>query len=56
VLANDEGTITTTGFDGVRRNYGSVRVPWTLARLAVSLDESVMHVMHQLMRGEGLPT
>ena len=29
MLANDEGTITTAGFDGVRRIFAYVRVPWT---------------------------
>ncbi len=43
VLAKDEGTITTAGFDGVRRIFAYVRVPWTGARLAVGLDESVVH-------------
>jgi diguanylate cyclase (GGDEF)-like protein len=39
MLAHDEGTITTAGFDGVRRIFAYVRVPWTQARLAVGLDE-----------------
>ncbi len=43
MLANDEGAITTTGFDGVRRIFAYVRVPWTDARLAVGLDESAVH-------------
>ena len=43
MLANDEGTITTTGFDGVRRIFAFVRVPWTNARLAVGLDEIAVH-------------
>ena len=29
LLAKDEGTITTEGFDGIRRILGFVRVPWT---------------------------
>ncbi len=29
MLANDEGTVTATGFDGVRRIFAYVRVPWT---------------------------
>ncbi len=43
LLAKDEGTITTEGFDGIRRILGFVRVPWTGARLAVGVDESVVH-------------
>ncbi len=43
MLAKDEGTITTTGFDGVRRIFAYVRVPWTNARLAVGLDEAAVH-------------
>ncbi len=43
MLANDEGTMTATGFDGVRRIIAYVRVPWTNARLAVGLDENAVH-------------
>jgi len=43
MLAGDEGTMTLTGFDGVRRIFAYVRVPWTGARLAVGLDEAVVH-------------
>ncbi len=43
MLANDDGTITAPGFDGVRRIFAYVRVPWTQARLAVGLDESAVH-------------
>ncbi len=43
ILANDEGTVTAAGFDGVRRVFAYVRVPWTRARLAVGLAESVVH-------------
>jgi diguanylate cyclase (GGDEF)-like protein len=43
MLANDEGTMTTAGFDGIRRIFAYVRVPWTRARLAVGLDETVVH-------------
>jgi diguanylate cyclase (GGDEF)-like protein len=43
ILAEDEGTVTTAGFDGVRRIYAFVRMPWTQARLAVGLDESIVH-------------
>jgi diguanylate cyclase (GGDEF)-like protein len=42
MLAHDEGTITTAGFDGIRRIFAYVRVPWTQARLAVGLDESAV--------------
>ena len=34
--------MTTPGFDGVRRIFAYVRVPWTQARLAVGLDESAV--------------
>jgi len=43
MLTHNEGTITTAGFDGVRRIFAYVRVPWTQARLAVGLDEAVVH-------------
>ncbi len=43
MLANDEGTMTTAGFDGIRRIFAYVRVPWTRARLAVGIDETVVH-------------
>jgi diguanylate cyclase (GGDEF)-like protein len=43
MLTKDEGTLTTAGFDGVRRIFAYVRVPWTRARLVVGLDESVVH-------------
>jgi diguanylate cyclase (GGDEF)-like protein len=43
MLAKDEGTMTVGGFDGVRRIFAYVRVPWTGARLAVGLDEAVVH-------------
>jgi diguanylate cyclase (GGDEF)-like protein len=43
MLAKDEGAVTAAGFDGVRRIFAYVRVPWTKARLAVGLDESVAH-------------
>jgi diguanylate cyclase (GGDEF)-like protein len=43
MLNEDEGSITTIGFDGVSRIFAYVRVPWTQARLAVGLDESVVH-------------
>jgi len=43
MLANDEGTLTTAGLDGVRRIFAYIRLPWTQARLAVGLDETVVH-------------
>jgi len=43
MLANDEGTLTTAGLDGVRRIFAYIRLPWTQARLAVGLDEAVVH-------------
>ena len=43
MLAKDEGTMTVAGLDGVRRIFSYVRVPWTQARLAVGLDERVVH-------------
>jgi diguanylate cyclase (GGDEF)-like protein len=43
ILAEDEGTATTAGFDGVPRIFAFVRMPWTQARLAVGLDESIVH-------------
>jgi diguanylate cyclase (GGDEF)-like protein len=43
LLAKDEGTTTTKDFDGTSRILGLVRVPWTKARLAVGVDESVVH-------------
>jgi diguanylate cyclase (GGDEF)-like protein len=39
MLARDEGTAMTTGFDGIPRIFAYARVPWTQARLAVGLDE-----------------
>jgi diguanylate cyclase (GGDEF)-like protein len=39
MLAHDEGMVTAAGFDGIRRIFAYVRVPWTRARLAVGLDE-----------------
>jgi len=43
LLAKDEGTTTASDFEGTRRILGFVRVPWTSARLAVGVDESVVH-------------
>ena len=42
MLAADDGTISIAGFDGVRRVFAYVRVPWTGARLAVGLDENAI--------------
>jgi diguanylate cyclase (GGDEF)-like protein len=39
----DEGTTTAAGLDGLQRLFAFVRVPWTEARLAIGLDESVVH-------------
>ena len=43
MLAQDQGTITAVGLDGVPRIFGFVRVPWMQARLAVGLDEGAIH-------------
>jgi diguanylate cyclase (GGDEF)-like protein len=43
MLTREEGTMTTVGFDGVRRIFAYVRLPWTRARLAIGLDEAVVH-------------
>jgi len=43
ILADDDGTLTAPGFDGVRRIFAFVRVPWTQARLVVGLDENAVH-------------
>jgi diguanylate cyclase (GGDEF)-like protein len=43
LLTKDEGTTTTTDFDGTRRILGFVRVPWTKARLAVGVNEAMVH-------------
>ncbi len=43
MLAADDGAATTAGFDGVRRIFAFIRVPWTRARLAVGLDEYSVH-------------
>ncbi len=42
MLANDQGSVTTADFNGVRRIFAYVRVPWTQARLAVGLDENAV--------------
>jgi len=43
MLSADQGVTTTAGFDGVRRIFAYVRVPGMRARLAVGLDEAVVH-------------
>jgi diguanylate cyclase (GGDEF)-like protein len=43
MLTNGEGTMSAAGFDGGRRIFSYVRVPWTGARLAVGLDEALIH-------------
>jgi len=43
MLPQDQGTVTTAGLDGEPRIFGFVRVPWTQARLAIGLDEAVVH-------------
>jgi diguanylate cyclase (GGDEF)-like protein len=40
MLSRPEGYITTAGFDGTRRIYAYVSLPWTSARLSVGLDEA----------------
>lgn len=42
MLARDEGTVTTAGFDGIPRIFAYARVPWTQARLAVGLNEHMV--------------
>ena len=39
MLSRPEGYITTEGFDGMRRIYAYVSLPWTSARIAVGLSE-----------------
>jgi diguanylate cyclase (GGDEF)-like protein len=43
MLTQDQGAMTGTGLDGVRRIFAYVRVPYTQARLAVGLDENAVH-------------
>jgi diguanylate cyclase (GGDEF)-like protein len=43
ILGNEEGALTAPGFDGAQRILAYVRVPWTKARLVVSLDEIAVH-------------
>lgn len=42
MLAADDGTVSTAGFDGIQRMYAYARIPWTAARLAVGLDENAV--------------
>jgi diguanylate cyclase (GGDEF)-like protein len=42
MLARDEGTVTTAGFDGIPRIFAYARVPGTQARLAVGLNEHMV--------------
>ena len=43
LLSKDEGTTTARDYDGTQRILGFIRVPWTNARLAVGIDEAVVH-------------
>jgi diguanylate cyclase (GGDEF)-like protein len=43
LLAKDEGTTTTTDFDGTKRILGFVHVPYTKAKLAVGVSETMVH-------------
>jgi diguanylate cyclase (GGDEF)-like protein len=43
LLANDDGTMTAAGLDGIPRIVAYARVPWTQARLVVGLDENAVH-------------
>jgi hypothetical protein len=43
LLAKDEGTTTMIDFDGTKRIFGFVRVPYTKARLAFGVSESTVH-------------
>jgi diguanylate cyclase (GGDEF)-like protein len=40
---DDEGSVTLPGFDGIKRIFAFVRVPWTQARLVIGLDEDLVH-------------
>jgi diguanylate cyclase (GGDEF)-like protein len=42
MLSQDEGTVTTPGFDGIPRIFAYARVPSTQARLAVGLDQRMV--------------
>jgi diguanylate cyclase (GGDEF)-like protein len=43
MLANNDGSITAPGFDGIQHIFAYARVPWTQARLLVGLDEGAVH-------------
>jgi len=40
MLSRPEGYVTAEGFDGTRRVYAYVSLPWTSSRLAVGLSEA----------------
>jgi len=40
IFSNKEGHTTALGFDGARRIYGYVSLPWSEARLAVGVDKA----------------
>lgn len=42
MLAHNEGFVTASGLDGVRRIFGYVRLPGTNAHIAVGFDESIV--------------
>jgi diguanylate cyclase (GGDEF)-like protein len=43
MMANEQGTVMTVGFDGVRRIFAYVRVPWTRASLAIGFGEAMVY-------------
>jgi diguanylate cyclase (GGDEF)-like protein len=43
LLSKEEGTTATRDYDGTKRILGFTRVPWTNARLAIGVDEVVVH-------------
>lgn len=43
MLVSDQGTMTATGIDGVRRIFAFARVPRTRAKLVIGLDEAAVH-------------
>jgi diguanylate cyclase (GGDEF)-like protein len=49
--ARNQGYIATEGFDGIRRIYGYVSLPWTNARLAVGLGEAeiLQHIERMIL-------
>ena len=52
MLAHDDGTVTADDFNGTRRIFGYVQIPWTDARLAVGLDERA--VLRRVDRETGI--